>query len=669
MPDAPRGFQPDDLYRIKTVTEPQISPDGARVAFVVTEINREENGYRSAIWLVNADGSGARPITAGSKSDGQPRWSPDGKALGFTSNRDGRQQLYLLPLDGGEPRRLTTLPQGVLEYAFSPDGQTIAFTSRTGVSEEKDAAQQPRVITTLKHKFNGQGFTQGRRHLFVVPAAGGEPRQLTDGDYDDAQIAWSADGNDILFVSARHANRDRDQGQDLWRVPAAGGEARPLTEGFGVVNVPVVGPDGASIAVVGHDEARDLGARPASIWLLGAKGARPRNLLAGLDRGVQAGAIAPGAPPARIAWADGGAAILARIQDGAAVELRRIAVADGALTTLAGGQRVVEAFSVANDGTIACTISDPEHPAEVYLIDRDGRERRLSSINDEFVASLRFPEIAPVRAISADGTPVEGWVIKPLEMQPGVRYPLVLNIHGGPHGAFLYNFRAGYPLTLSALGCAVLEMNPRGSTGWGEEFARALHGGRGEWDLPDLMAGVDAVIAEGWVDPERLGITGYSYGGYMTAWGITQTDRFKAAVWGAGTANLYVHFAYSDINVPRYAEMKGSPWEQRETYLRQSPISYVQNVTTPLLMLHGEADLRCNIAQAEEFFTALKYFDKEVVFVRYPGEHHMMPNSGKPSNRVDYMRRTVDWFRERLALDAGPTRTEVEREAATAAGE
>jgi dipeptidyl aminopeptidase/acylaminoacyl peptidase len=235
-------------------------------------------------------------------------------------------------------------------------------------------------------------------------------------------------------------------------------------------------------------------------------------------------------------------------------------------------------------------------------------------------------------------------------MEQGKQYPLVLDIHGGPHGAFFHTFRASYPVLLASVGCAVLQMNPRGSTGWGEDFARFLHGGRGERDLPELLAAVDQVIAQGWVDPERLGITGYSYGGYMTAWGISQTRRFKAAVWGAGTANLYTHFAYSDITLPRFHEMGGSPWEQREAYLRQSPISYVQEITTPLLMLHGEADLRCKIEQAEEFFTALRYFGKEAVLVRYPGENHMFPLGGRPTTRIDYSRRLLEWFTERLGL-------------------
>ncbi len=659
-----RGYTVEDLFRVKTVTEAQVSPDGGQVAYVAGEIDREADGYRSAIWLAAMDGRGARQLTSGARSEGQPRWSPDGRWLAFTSNRAGDPaQLYVLPAMGGEAHKLTNLARGVQEMAWSPDSAAIAVTSRVGGTPPDKANSAPRVITDLKHKFNGRGFFDGSHlHIFTVDLTGGEPRQITEGEWDNSQIAWSPDSSSIVFVSARHETRDRDQGQDIWMVAARGpgtsgapdGERR-LTDGFGPCNAPTISPDGATIAFVGHTDTRDLGGRVHALWLLPAGGGQPRNVTPTLDLSLQAGPLNPGAPPARIVWTNDGGALIVRIQDGADTHLYHISAADGALSRLLGGERTVESFSVAEDGTLACAISDPTHPSAVYTAAHDGSgERRLTDHNDGLLAELRFPAIEAVRVPVAGGATIEGWVIKPLDMEPGRAYPLVLDIHGGPHAAFLHAFRGSYPLALASAGCAVLQMNPRGSTGWGEDFARYLHGGRGERDLPELMAAVDQVIAQGWIDTERLGVTGYSYGGYMTAWAISQTNRFAAAVWGAGTANLYTHFGYSDLNVPRYAEMAGSPWEKRELYLRQSPISHVDRIRTPLLMLHGEADLRCNPAQADEFFTALKYFGVETVLVRYPGENHMMRTSGKPSNRLDYDQRLIAWFAERLVLTEQP---------------
>ncbi|MGI8552431.1 MAG: S9 family peptidase, partial [Dehalococcoidia bacterium] len=633
----------------------QISPDGKSVAYVVGEIDREADDYRSAVWLVSSESGEARRLTAGGKNDSQPRWSSDGRSLAFVSDRTGdTAQLYVIAAGGGEARKLTDRPRGVSEPAWSPDGRTIAFVSRSGPEQEKNAAGTlaPRVITMLKHKFNGRGFFDGSHmHIYIVSPEGGEPRQLSDGDWDDGQIAWSPDSTQIAFVSARHPERDRDRAQDLWTVSAAGAEPRQLTHRFGPCGAPTFSPDGATIAFSGSNEPLGLGHRDNRLWTVPSMGGEPRELTGGFDRGIQAGAPEPGSPAAPIFWSPSGDSLIARVQDGPDIHLYRFSSPAGRPSRLVGGERSIEALSMARDGHFACLISDLVTPAEVFITSPDGSgERRLTSTNDELVSELRFPEIEPVSVQLADGATIEGWLLAPLDLLPERRYPLVLDVHGGPHGAFLHAFRGSYPLILSGLGCAVLQMNPRGSTGWGEAFARSLHGGRGERDLPELLASLDTVLERGWIDPDRLGITGYSYGGYMTAWAIGQTDRFKGAVWGAGTADLYCHFGYTDMTVTRYAEMGGSPWEHRDLYLRQSPISYVQQIQTPLLMLHGENDLRCNPHQADEFFTALKYFEKEVVLVRYPGENHMLRSRGKPSHRLDYDQRLLDWFERWLAL-------------------
>ncbi|MBI4312395.1 MAG: S9 family peptidase [Chloroflexi bacterium] len=653
---ALRGYQVEDLFRLKTVADPQISSDGRRIAYVVTEIDAKADGYRSAIWVAE-DSAAPRQLTSGGKSDAQPRWSPDGRYLAFLSNRAGNaNQLYLLPMTGGDPAKLTELPRGVNEIAWSPRSDAIAFTSRTGGAQA--AAGQtppPRVITSFKHKVNGQGFSDGSRlHVFVLSLEGGQPKQLTDGDWDDAQIAWSPDGGEIAFISARHERRDWDSAEDVWTVPVASGAARRLTKGQGAFAAPAFSPDGKTIAFTGVGDPEDTAGKNSRVWVVPAQGGELRDLTARFTRSIVAGPLAPGAPPAPVQWAADGRSILARVHDGADTHLYRFSLRDGGAARVLGGERCVTAFSAANNGAMACLITSQTTPPEVYRTDaRGSEEARVSDANDALTSELRFPEIEPLRVALPGGAAIEGWVIKPLDMQRGKTYPLALDIHGGPHAAFQHQFQGSYPLALASHGCGVVQMNPQGSTGWGEEFARSLHGGRGERDFPELMAAVDQVIAQGWVDTDRLGVTGYSYGGYMTGWAVTHTNRFKAAVWGAGVANLYTMFAHTDSTVQRYAENGGDPWSMREQYLRLSPISYVQNAKTPILLMHGEADLRCNTIQSDEFFTALRYHGVEAVLVRYPGEHHGFRQQGKPSNRLDYDQRLMAWFGERLGLGKG----------------
>ncbi|MBI2172511.1 MAG: S9 family peptidase [Chloroflexi bacterium] len=647
-----RGYQIEDLFRLKTVGDPQISPDGKGIAYAVTEIDQKSDGYRSAIWLAE-EGSQPRQLTFGGRSDSQPRWSSDGRYLAFFSNRaGGANQLHLLPLAGGEAYRLTDLPRGVFEFAWSPKSDAIAFTSRTGGAQASNDRTPPRVITTFRHKQNGQGFFDGSRlHLFVVGLEGDQPKQLTDGDWDDAQIAWSPDGGAIAFISARHERRDWDSAEDLWTVSVKGGEVRQLTNRLGALAAPAFSPDGKTIAFAGVGDPEDTAGRNSRLWVIPFQGGQPRDLSGPLGRAILAAPLSPGAPPSPVQWTSDGRSILARVHDGADIHLYRFSVRDGAATRILGGQRCVMGFSAAPNGALACLITDHTHPAEVYRTDLRGSEEvKVSSANDELLSDLRFPEIEAVRVPLPDGAAIEGWVIKPLDMEQGKKYPLALDIHGGPHAAFQHQFQGAYPLALSTRGCGVLQMNPRGSTGWGEEFARSLHGGRGERDFPELMASIDQVIRQGWVDPDRLGVTGYSYGGYMTGWAVTHTDRFNAAVWGAGVSNLYTMFMHTDSTIQRYAENGGDPWKMREQYLRLSPISYVQNARTPILLMHGEADLRCNTIQSDEFFTALRYHGVEAVLVRYPGEHHGFRQQGKPTNRLDYDQRLVAWFAERLGL-------------------
>jgi dipeptidyl aminopeptidase/acylaminoacyl peptidase len=667
MSEHARGYEIEDLLRFKNVYDPQISPDGSRVAYCVREIDADADTYRTSIWAVPTAGGDVRRLARGGRTESQPRWSPDGRFLAFTSDRaGGSPQLYLMPASGGEAQRLTDLPRGVSEPAWSPDSRSVAFLSRTGGAEpvKPGATAPPIVITSLKHKFDGQGYFDGSHpHIFVIAIdsttsngfnSGGEPRQLTDGEWDDGQIAWSPDGGRIAFVSARHADRDRDAIADVWVVAADGGEPRALTERFGPCSGPAFSPDGRTVAFSGHRQPQGAGQYVSMLWTVPAEGGAARCLTPDLDRNVKAGPPLLNMAQAPLCWTRDGTALLALVEDRANIHLYRIATSGGA-TRLLGGERCIDAFSVAADGRIACAIGDQQHASEVWILSAigggDAQERRLTTTNDALLGELRLPKIEAIAVTMPDGAVIEGWVYKPLDLQPGRRYPLVLNVHGGPHGAFLHRLLPGYTLALPTQGCGVLQINPRGSTGWGEKFSSHLHGAwGGERDMPEFMAAIDQVIDQGWVDPDRLGITGYSYGGIFTNWAVSHTNRFKAAVTGAGAANIFSHWGYSDMNVVRFAELDGSPWEQRELYQRLSALSYVPQIETPILLLHGADDQRVNFMQASEFFSALKYFGKEVVLVRYPGESHGMLGIGKPSHRLDYDRRLVDWFSRYLHL-------------------
>jgi dipeptidyl aminopeptidase/acylaminoacyl peptidase len=660
---SPRPVQPEDLLAIKTVADVQIAPDGSRIAYVLTTIDADQDETRSTIWVVSASGGEPVPFTRGPRRDSAPRWSPDGRFLAFLSDREGdRTQLYVMAADGGEPRRLTSLDRGAGPAVWSPDGSRIAFSAYGPVepppadqAARKRWEQRPRPITRAHYKDDGFGYTfDTRQHLFVVPLDGGEARQITDGDANDRGPAWSPDGRRIAFSRSRSGVADFNL-TDLWVVDADGGNPRRLTETVGRANAPSWSPDGTTIACYGTDEQRDgsLGADLVRVWTVPAAGGEPRRLTGEYDRGAY---LLP--PPAQTpgpVWSADGATLTFAVSDAGNVHVKRVPAAGGAVETVVAGERQVTLISCAPAaGRLAFVALDPHNPGDVYTCRWDGGdERRLTRLNEALLAGLTLPRVERRTFPSPHGVTIEGWLVRPVgAVGPA---PLLVSIHGGPHGFAGNVFPAISWYVLASRGWAVLALNPSGSGSYGQAFAVSLRGRWGEYDLPEQLAAIDALIAEGLVDGERLAVSGYSYGGYMTAWTIGHTDRFRAAVVGAPVTNLESFHGTSDIGL-WFApwEMNGGLFANRETYRRLSPVTYVDRVTTPTLILHGEADDRCPIGQGEEFYIGLIAAGKAPAeFVRYPGGSHGFLNAGRPSHRVDYHRRIVEWVERHTLAPAG----------------
>jgi dipeptidyl aminopeptidase/acylaminoacyl peptidase len=633
-------MRPDDICRIAWVADPRVSPDGRRVAFVVTRLSQERDEYLSTIWVVPTAGGEPRQLTAGPKRDRSPRWSPDGTQLAFVSERgdDSKAQLYALPIDGGEPRRLTSLPNGVRQPAWSPDGCRLAFVSNVG-DEPKDPSspdsKPSRVITAIKYRFNGEGFTDRRAHVFVVDLEGGAPRQITDGDWADQEPAWSPDGRSIAFVSARHAERDVDNAADVWIVPAVGGEARRLTDASLQVQRPAFSPDGATIAFLG---ARKGVGYNTELRIVPISGGESRSLTSGLDRSLNAlGEVGP-------VWSRDGRSLLVGADEHGNVPVYRVPVDGSASAKVVDGDRQVTGMTVAGDGTLVFAATDPLSPGELFVL-AGGSERQLTDLNGGWRAEVELAQ--PERCqFERDGQQIDAWVMRPPGAERGQRYPVLLNIHGGPHSQYGNGFFDEFQI-YAAAGYAVVFTNPRGSQGYGEAFTRAVVGDWGGVDYADVMAGLDAALERhDFLDRERLGVMGGSYGGYMTSWTVSHTDRFKAACSERALNDWTTFVGTSDIGgwFAREQHEGKLPWTDRSWYLERSPLTHVAKIHTPLLILHAEDDLRCPVDQGEQLFVALKLLGRETTFVRFPGENHEMSRSGKPRHRLERFAHILTWF-------------------------
>lgn len=642
---AKRGFVPDDVWLLRTVGDPQMSPDGSSVAFVVGTPDRATDKTATTIWVAPADGSSpARQFTSGPE-DASPRWSPDSRWLAFVAERGHGPQLHLASLDGGEARALTETPHGVSQPVWAPDGRRLAFVAKTGEwkkPEDRSPVERsaPRIVTGLYHRYDGLGaFDDRRAHLFVIGVDGGEPTQVTDGDWDDADPDWSPDGRELAFVSDRSDTRFDEAHRDVWVVSVGGARRlRRLTRGRGTAASPRWSPDGTTIAYIGYEHADGDSASNTHLLAVAARQPRaPRSLSGALDRTVWGFLRAPGVTHA---WIDAGTALLFVAVDRGSLSIYRCVLDGSAPELVVGGDRQITALHVSG-GTIAFLSQWPSNPPEVYCTALDGTgERRISNAN----ADLRSVRLAPVKRIShtaADGQRIESFVMVPHGHSKSRPAPLLLEIHGGPHGWHPQVVMLGLYQSIVAAGYVVILPNPRGSHGYGEEFARACVGDWGGADFEDLLGAVDHLVERGDADPQRLYVAGYSYGGFMASWAVGHTGRFAAACISAPVADMASMWGTTDIPNFSEFEMGALPWERPDVYAKHSPVSYLPDVKTPVQLFHWEGDLRCPIGQADEVFQGLRKLGREVVMVRYPGGFHIVRT---PSQMADFVTRHLDWF-------------------------
>ncbi|HET6897363.1 MAG TPA: S9 family peptidase [Vicinamibacteria bacterium] len=674
---AGRPITETDMFRFTWVADPQISPDGRRVAFVRVTVNDKKDGYDTAIWTVDTEGGrGPRPLTSGPQ-DLSPRWSPDGRRLAFTraTEKAGKPQpaqLYLMTMDGGEARALTDIAKGASSPTWSPDGRMLAFTSTANPKDLERAGKKGgeaaderesdvRVITRAVYRNNGRGFLDAGRpaHLWTidVPDSGDKatPRQVTSGEFEETSPAFAPDGRTLFFVS----NRVKEPyyqapDSDIFSVPVGGGEMALAASIDGTISEFALGADGKRLAFQGTprgEPVRSYDQPELYVADLGSKAA-PRLLTGAYDGDVGGGLTgdqrAPrGSLSAGPVWSRDGKSIFVRTADHGRANLQRVDAATGKIDALTTGDQEVVAYDATPDGgRLALVVSTPTEIGDLYVLDAATATapRRLTRVNEALFSDLQIGTPEEIVYPSFDGKSIQAWILKPPGFDPGKRYPLILNIHGGPHAAYGATFDHEFQW-MAARGYVVLYPNPRGSTSYGQDFGNVIQYRYPGDDAKDLLAGVDVLVKRGLVDEKQLGVTGGSGGGVLTNWIITQTSRFAAAVSQRSIADWAGFWYTADFSLFRPTWFKGAPWEDPSDYAARSPITFVKNITTPLMLIEGEADLRTPPAEGGEvLFRALKYLKRPVVMVRFPEESHELSRSGKPWHRIERLRHIVGWF-------------------------
>jgi len=648
VPVPPRAISIDDYFQIRDVAQPELSPDGQWVAYTVRTKMLKEDKNEQRLWMVSTHGGDPLPMTAEGVSSSHPRWSPDGKYLSFLSSRnEGKSQVWLLNRVGGEAVRLTETPQGVNDFEWSPDSTRLVLVLQDPKPEDAEAAKDkdkekpapkpktppPFVIDRLQFKQDTVGYLDRRRtHLYVFDLASKNVTQITSGDYDDNEPAWSPDGKSLAFTSNRSVpDADRNFNTDIWVVAAnntdKGGHLTQITTNLGADRSPTWSPDGKWIAFVSQTDVKAIDYATHHLAIAPSTGGEEKVLTLAFDRTVR-----------RPRFSADGRSIYFLAEDDGMQNLCRIAVSGGEITRPIGGRLTVASYSLGKNGSVAAQIGVSERPEEIYFLSGNDLTR-LTKTNDALISQLKLSQAEYVHFKSKDGTQVAGYLYKPLDYTPGKRVPTLLNPHGGPVGQYTAEFDHLVQL-YAANGYAVMRPNPRGSSGYGQKFCEAIFADWGNKDFQDDMALVDYAIAQGIADPDKLGVGGWSYGGISTNFIITQTTRFKGAITGASEVLYVANYGHDHYQKLWELEL-GLPWENRALYEKISPFNKVTNITTPTLIMGGEIDWNVPIINSEQLYQALKRLGRTTELVVYPGEYHGFTT---PSHIKDRLERYLAWY-------------------------
>jgi dipeptidyl aminopeptidase/acylaminoacyl peptidase len=661
---GPRAITIDDLFQIRNVSQPELSPDGQWIAYVVRTANLKEDKSETRLYMISTKGGDPIPLTGEGASSGHPRWSPDGKYISFTSARNGgKSQVWLLDRRGGEAQKLTDVPQGVNDFEWSPDSARLVLIIHDPKPEELEAANKekdkekketppkpktppPFVIDRLQFKEDTVGYLDRRRdHLYAFDVASKKMMQITSGDFDEEQPAWSPDSKLIAFTSNRsQPDPDATRDSNIWVVAAdntdKGAHLTQITTNPGSDSQPTWSPDGKSIAFVTQTDVHLFWYATQNLAVSPATGGATKILTTSLDRSVR-----------RPRYSADGQYIYFTADDDGTVPLFRVPANGGEISRPISGRLTVGTFSLGKDGSVAAQMGSLDRPDEIFYLAADAQDpTRLTKTNDALLAQLKLAQVEYVHFKSKDGTNVAGYLYKPLDYAPGKKVPTILNPHGGPVGQYAASFYHQAQL-FAANGYAVLLPNPRGSSGYGEKFCAAIYADWGGKDYQDDMAMVDYAIAQGIADPDKLGVTGWSYGGISTDFIIAQTNRFKAAISGAGVA-LVTSFWGHDHYQRDYVTELGYPWEHQAAWDKISPFYKVKSITTPTLFMGGDIDWNVPILGGEQMYQALKALGRQTELVVYPGEYHGFT---VPSHIKDRLERYLAWF-SHYVKGEGPAR-------------